>query len=411
MPNINLLQTINTASNTDGYFIMSNNGLARRFRYNDLVSQLRQTDLSRTNQDLYTYSQTTFKSVTLQDSASSLGGDSETQHGIQSNYRNVNGGAIQAGDFIGAIRFGGYDGNNNTLLDNGLASAGVTAVATENWASNGNRTIAAGSGVSLFHQPVNTQLTTSTRVTSFSVLSTATSANAQAVSIVRIGSATTNPLVVTTSSNGLATFIGPGRADLFFSTARLHQSGVTSHDTAPINSTITGTNSFMFVTSRYSTAPGLRQPLKNGDDLAVFLVRAATSPNTITFGEEVAGMGFDATSDYTPPVHGSLFYVRTCSTATNAVPIRTFVSSPEVSRYASNLHIFTNQNSGNALVIDNGTLVFGDSTVQNTAYPGFTTVPSSSNSPGTPGQMAHDSTYFYICVATNQWKRILAADF
>jgi hypothetical protein len=167
----------------------------------------------------------------------------------------------------------------------------------------------------------------------------------------------------------------------------------------------------MFVTSRYSTAPGLRQPLKNGDDLAVFLVRAATSPNTITFGEEVAGMGFDATSDYTPPVHGSLFYVRTCSTATNAVPIRTFVSSPEVSRHASNLHIFTNENSENALVIDNGTLVFGDSTVQNTAYPGFTTVPPSSNSPGTPGQMAHDNTYFYICVATNQWKRILAADF
>ncbi len=410
MPNINLLQTITTASNTDGYFIMSNNGLARRFRYNDLVTQLQQTGLNRTNQDLYNTSEVTFKSVTIQDSASSAG-DLETQHGFQTNYRNANGGAILAGDFVGSLRFGGYDGNNNTLLDNAVSVAGVTSISLENWDFEGNQTTAAGTGISLYHQPVNTQLTTSTKITAFSALSTATSTLSQAISVIRIGSATTNPLVVTTSSNGLATFIGPGRTDLFFSTARVHQSGVTSHDTAPVNSTITGTNSYMFITSRYSNSPGLRQPLKNGDDLGVFLVRATTTPNSATFGEEVAGMGFDATSDYTPTVHGSLFYVRTCSTATDATPIRSFVSSPEVSSYSSNVHTFTDATFGNPLVISSGTVVFGDSTVQNTAYPGFTSVPPSSNSTGTPGQMAHDNTYFYICVATNQWKRILAADF
>ncbi len=410
MPNINLLQTITTASNTDGYFVMSNSGLARRFRYNDLVSQLQQSGLGRTNQDLYNTSEVTFKSVTIQDSASSIG-DLETKHGFQTNYRNANGGAIRAGDFVGSLRFGGYDGNNNTLLDNAVSVAGVTSISLENWDFEGNQTIAAGTGISLYHQPVNTQLTTSTRVTVFSALSTVTSTLSQAVSVIRIGSSTINPLVVTTSSNGLATFIGNGRADLFFTTSRLHQTGVTSHDTSPINSTVTGTNSFMFVTSRYSNAPGLRQPLKNGDDIGVFIARAATSPNAVNFGEEVAGMGFDATSDYTPSVHGSLFYVRTCSTATDATPVRTFISSPEVSRYSSDVHTFTDSSLGNPLVISSGTVVFGDSTVQNTAYPGFTSVPPSSNSPGTPGQMAHDNTYFYICVATNQWKRILAADF
>lgn len=410
MPNINLLQTITTASNADGYFIMSNSGLARRFKYNDLVSQLQQTGLSRTNQDLYNTSEVTFKSVTIQDSATSTG-EIETQHGFQTNYRSEDGGSIRAGDFVGSVRFGGYDGNNNTLLDKGISVAGITSVALENWDFEGNLTTAAGASISLYHQPVNTQLTTSTKITVFSALSTASTTLSQAVSVIRIGSSNTNPLIVTTSSNGLATFTGPGRADVFFTTSRLHQTGVTSRDTSPINSTVTGTNSFMFVTSRYSSAAGRRQPLKNGDDIAAIVARAATAPNTISFGEEVAGMGFDATSDYTPAVHGSLFYVRTCSTATDAVPVRTFVSSPESSRYSSNVHTFTDSSFGNPLVISSGTVLFGDSTVQSTAYLGFTSAPPSSGSPGAPGQMAYDSTYFYICVAPNQWKRILAADF
>lgn len=36
----------------------------------------------------------------------------------------------------------------------------------------------------------------------------------------------------------------------------------------------------------------------------------------------------------------------------------------------------------------------------------FTTVPSSSTAPGEAGQMAYDSTYLYICVALNSWRRI-----
>lgn len=410
MPNINLLQTITTSSETNGYFIMTNNGLARRFQYNDLVEQLKKSNFGRTNQDLYTYSNLRFQSVALEDSAS-VSNDSERAHGFQSNYRNANGGAIRSGDFIGSVRFGGYDGNNNTLIDNGLASVGLTAIANEDWKFDGTRTTAAGAGITLFHQPMNTQLSNSTRINSFTVLSTATNSSSQAVTVIRLGAANANPTVRTTTTDGTQTFTGPGRADLFFATARLHQSGVTSKDTAPINSTVTGTNAFMFITSRYSTAPSFRQPLKNNDDLAVFTVRATTAPNTITFGEEVAGMGFDATSDYTPPVHGSMFYVRTCSTATDAIPIRSFVSSPEFSRYSSDVHIFNDSNFANPLTISNGALLFGDNSVQNTAYQGFTSVPPSSTATGVTGQMSVDATYFYICVAPNTWKRILASDF
>jgi hypothetical protein len=35
----------------------------------------------------------------------------------------------------------------------------------------------------------------------------------------------------------------------------------------------------------------------------------------------------------------------------------------------------------------------------------FTSVPATSESPGTVGQMAFDSGYFYVCTALNTWKR------
>lgn len=31
--------------------------------------------------------------------------------------------------------------------------------------------------------------------------------------------------------------------------------------------------------------------------------------------------------------------------------------------------------------------------------------PASATAPGQPGQIAHDSEYFYLCVALNTWKR------
>lgn len=32
--------------------------------------------------------------------------------------------------------------------------------------------------------------------------------------------------------------------------------------------------------------------------------------------------------------------------------------------------------------------------------------PASATDTGTPGQMAYDADYFYVCVATDTWKRI-----
>ena len=39
------------------------------------------------------------------------------------------------------------------------------------------------------------------------------------------------------------------------------------------------------------------------------------------------------------------------------------------------------------------------------------TAPTSSTSPGAPGQIAYDATNLYICVASNTWRRVVTSSF
>lgn len=43
-----------------------------------------------------------------------------------------------------------------------------------------------------------------------------------------------------------------------------------------------------------------------------------------------------------------------------------------------------------------------------TAYPAAET-PATASSPGNPGQIVYDTSYLYICIATNTWRRIAHA--
>jgi hypothetical protein len=58
-----------------------------------------------------------------------------------------------------------------------------------------------------------------------------------------------------------------------------------------------------------------------------------------------------------------------------------------------------------------GTFKFPDGSIQLTALTVSTTVPTSSANTGTIGQMAYDTSYVYICVAPDTWKRISASSF
>ena len=55
-----------------------------------------------------------------------------------------------------------------------------------------------------------------------------------------------------------------------------------------------------------------------------------------------------------------------------------------------------------------GTLTFPNATVQTTAYTGLTPngTKASSTATGTAGQTSYDSDYFYICIATDTWRRV-----
>ncbi len=52
-----------------------------------------------------------------------------------------------------------------------------------------------------------------------------------------------------------------------------------------------------------------------------------------------------------------------------------------------------------------GPLQFADATIQTTAFR-IVTVPVSSTSTGSAGTLAYDSSFFYVCTATNAWQRI-----
>ena len=56
----------------------------------------------------------------------------------------------------------------------------------------------------------------------------------------------------------------------------------------------------------------------------------------------------------------------------------------------------------------NGSLTFPDASVQTKAYTGLTpNGTKASNDTGTAGQTSYDTQYFYVCVATNSWRRMV----
>jgi hypothetical protein len=411
MPNINLLQTITTATDNNAYFVVSNNGLARRFKYENLVTQLQGNipDLNRTDQNLFTSSNVTFQSVNVSDfAATSLSG--EVRHGFQSTSYHEDGTATKQRDYLGTIRFGGFDGIANTIIDKSLSTMGITTYATEDWEADGTFTSRSGTGFGMYYQPNNTYLSTSSRITLLTAYSTSTPTT-QAISLIRLGNVPTESHAVTTASNGVNTFTGPGRAEIGIVNSRITQVGMPYEDSSPVNSTLLGTNYYTFLTGRSHTYSGNKTPLHHNDTLGAIQFRGVTTSTNDT-GVLVALIRAHTTCDYSDSNYGSGIHIRTVSSGTNAELVTSLELQPEGNTHSSDFHKFTDRaGDGGIVTITNGTVVFDDNSVQSTAYQGFTSVPGSSSATGTTGQMAYDSNYFYICVATNTWKRIVASDF
>lgn len=413
MPNVNLLPVISTASEA-AYFILSNDGVVRRYKLDNLVNQVEQRmpGSYRTDQDLFTNTDVMFQSVSLWDQAGLLS-SIEHRHGFQSSAYGSDGGAIDQADFLGSIRFGGFDGTNKTLVDTGISSAGVSVVATEGWSSDGPVTTKSGTGMSFFIQPVNTRLSESSRATFLNAITTSSSSAYPSITVLRLGSVLpymSAPNYASTSSDGTTTFTSAGRTDMIFSAARVYHAGVPIEDTNPINSTVRATNEYTFVSSRRSNYTAAQQPIKQGDSLGVFNFKGYASTSTPS-GVLSAVIRAHATSNFDTATPGSGLHFRTLSSSTGVLETNLDLQS-EGNSYNSAYHRFADATgNGNTVVIQSGTVVFSNQTVQSTAYQGFTSVPTSSTSTGITGQMAYDANYFYICVYTNQWKRIAATDF
>jgi hypothetical protein len=97
---------------------------------------------------------------------------------------------------------------------------------------------------------------------------------------------------------------------------------------------------------------------------------------------------------------------------------------PEIDTYGGNLVLATSGGNYNDVVIgtgsffsnsevsrfhgntsNNGTLTVGVTTTVPNLIVSTGTAPSTASSTGTKGQIAYDSSYVYVCVATNTWKR------
>ena len=413
MPNVNLLPTITTSTDNKSYFIVSDNGLVRRFKYENLITQIQQSipDANRTDQNLFTTTDVTFRSLTLHDIATTANSGTDPVHGLQLEMTNSTGSAIKTNDILGTIRFGGWDGMQYVIRDGLIASAGINAAAAQNWSNNGSTTTSAASALQLFYQPVNTRLERQSRVTTMFVTSTQTNFATNPTTIVRIGAVPTTSTVVTTSADGNTAYQGLGRADVSFLNSRVQIIGLPGEDTTAPNATLTGTNSLTFSSGRGNIFIGHKQPVKADDTLGVIQFNGI---NQASQGPDIGVPGViiraHSTCDFTNQHYGAGLHVRMMSSLTNTIVLALDLQ-PEGNNYNSAYHKFSDVDGNNSLTVSSGTIIFGDQSIQTTAYPGFTSVPGSSNTTGTPGQMAHDSSYVYICVAPNQWKRIAASDF
>ena len=425
MPNINTVETMQQASDTTSYFIMSNGGLVRRFRFDYLKNQIAASvpGANRTDQNLFTTSSVIFNSVSLTDFTSPSA--QESKHAFTTNFYHATGGAIRFQDGLGALRFGGFDGAVQTIQDRNIAPFQLTAFAAEDWANNGSLTTSAGVGWTIAQQPAGVRLSATSRQRVIQVTS-----NVDPVGLTppvfnfqlgSIGSATYNNTTV--SSNGVNEYKGPGRTDIFFVNARLHQVGMPNQPANPNqNATLNRTNIYTFETSRNSTFVGFKNAMQDGDVIGQFEFRGINSNNSIAFEGTLTGaISVVATENFTQTASGSAILFSTQPQGGNRGPTdRARLHSVE-NTFASQQHSFRDNSQAVAMTVSTATvhifsdLTFLDNSVQQTAWTGspWTTVavPATSTSTGVAGQIASDDVAVYLCIATDTWKKILTTAF
>lgn len=427
MPKINLLTSINTATSST-FVVVSDNGFARRVSFNNFSNSVASTFVlgnARTDQNLYTTSSINFHRVDLI-GATTATGYANSLIGFSTQYSHLDGTAIKNNDIIGALRFGGYDGN--ILREDSFQ---LSASASEDWQNISlSTTTNFGSSWELSFQAAGIRLTTSSSMTMlYGYTDTLPTSLSPPILGLSIGSAANGATPTLIKSDGSATYTGHGRTELGFVHTSIQQAGVTGTDPSPDNPTLLNTNRYTFQTSRKSAVPERRLPLLSNDIIGRFDFRGTDNASSHSDGLG-ASIYVHAIENFTTSTHGTAITLQTTNSGSSDDPVRRAYLSSNSNIYTSNRHTFEDSILPATNMMDisttgttffnglwkfsstsTGGVTFPDGSVQSTAFSVLTFPPLTSNSTGTVGQIAHDAGYVYMCVGTNLWKRFAATTF
>ncbi len=226
---------------------------------------------------------------------------------------------IVAGDNLGGMTVGGFDGNN-WQSDFSKAPNFFGWYATENWGFDSvttTSTIRAGSGFNLFVQPAWTQtgINQTRQRMIFTSWTTSTTAPSQINIIMGAGvdGATGTSTHVLANGN---TYVGPGRANMTYINPLTNFLGVPATDPAPENSTLTATNVINLVSNRRSGTSGRRNPILAGDSLYTLNFRGQHQPSATGIGLIGAAITTAALDNFTSTQYGTSLSISTVNTGT-----------------------------------------------------------------------------------------------
>lgn len=287
--------------------------------------------------------------------------------------------AIVSGDNLAQIQVGGYDGTNWLSSNQGSLTGNqplqIVAVAAENFVGNATTVTNAGTLLRIRLQPAYTQLNATSRQMIFNTSwTTSTTAPSVLNMIWGVADGTTPTLL---SSTG-ASYTGYGAVTQNWYNNKHLIFGPPLQDTAPDNSTLTGTNVLTFIGGRRSAMSGRRDTLQIGDDLGRINFNGQTATGGTGVGSTAAQIYVSALDTFSTN-RGTQFNLKTVTSGTTTLSSRLTLDS-NYNYYQSNSHIFVDNSSNNFLrVLSNYGLDIWDGTSVSYSVTGSTHLASFTN--------------------------------
>jgi hypothetical protein len=274
--------------------------------------------------------------------------------------------AIQSGDTLGALSFGGYDGanwllNSATGGPTGFASGQQFYLATEAFANNGSTTTNAGTRLLMRVQPQGAQVSATSRqyhyIQTWTAGNTATNSPPQ-LNIFQGTADGTLPNL--TPSSGFGSFgTGFGATNFQYLNSLNQFVGVTFQDAAPDNPTLLATNVLTISGNRRSGANGRRNALLINDTVGQLQFNAQLGTSSTNIGSNVGSIFMSMLENASSTARGTSLQFYTTNLSTTTQSLRLSLTNGANSYYSDN-HVFANAAAGSNRLVLNTTLNFNN---------------------------------------------------